>query len=336
MKGAIVGGGFFAGFHMDAWVRMPEVSIAAIVDTDAPRAREFAAKWGIPNVYADLREMLAVERPDFVDIATRPEAHLHLTALAAQAKTHVICQKPMAPSWEESVAMVDVCRENGVRLLMHENWRWQPWYREIRRRLPELGQIHYAGFRMRTGDGRGESPYPSQPYFARMPRLLIYETLVHFIDTCRYLLGDIESVYCRTQRLNPLIAGEDAALIQLQFADGAVAVIDANRIAGAMPPPVAFAEAVIEGSEARIAMTGEGDLSLRLYGAANDLALTFEKPATGYKGDSILAMQRHFVESLRGGQLCESEGLDYLKTVRAVFACYESAACDAVVRISHV
>ena len=126
MKGAIVGGGFFAGFHMDAWQRMPDVEIVAVVDTDAGRAKEFAEKWNIPRVYGDVREMIALERPDFVDIATRPEAHLHLTALAAEAKVHVICQKPMAPTWEESVAMVDVCRENGVRLLMHENWRWQP------------------------------------------------------------------------------------------------------------------------------------------------------------------------------------------------------------------
>ncbi len=327
MKGAIIGGGFFAGFHMDAWQRMPDVEIVAVVDTDAGCAKEFAEKWSVPRIYGDVREMIALERPDFVDIATRPEAHLHLTALAAAAKTNVICQKPMAPTWEESVAMVDVCRENGVRLLMHENWRWQPWYREIQRRLPDLGSVHYLGFRMRTGDGRGSMPYPTQPYFAQMPRLLIYETLVHFIDTARYLLGEIDTVHCQTQRLNPAIAGEDAAQIHLRFAIGAVAVIDANRINGKMPPPVAFGVALIEGSKGRISMSGEGDLRF------DEVPIAFAKPTTGYKGDSILAMQRHFVDCLRSGDRCESEGSDYLATVRTVFACYESANLGEVVRL---
>jgi D-apiose dehydrogenase len=336
MKGAIVGGGYFARFHMDAWQRMPEEArIVAVVDTDLARAREFASQWGIAKVYGDVREMLAVERPDFVDIATRPEVHLPLTTLAAEAKAHVICQKPMAPTWEDSVAMVEVCRNHGVRLSMHENWRWQPWYREMRRQLPALGTPHYLGFRMRTGDGRGAAPYPSQPYFAQMPRLLIYETLVHFIDTARFLLGEIESVYCQTQRLNPLIAGEDAVQIHLRFRGGAVAVIDANRISGSMPPPVAFGEALLEGDQARISMSGEGDLRIRRYGEEEDQPIPFHKPSVGYKGDSILALQRHLIECLQTGRQSESEGSDYLRTVRGVFGCYESAGSGIPVSVSH-
>ena len=182
---------------------------------------------------------------------------------------------------------------------------------------------------MRTGDGRGSMPYPTQPYFAQMPRLLIYETLVHFIDTARYLLGEIDTVHCQTQRLNPAIAGEDAAQIHLKFVNGAVAVIDANRINGKMPPPVAFGVALIEGSKGRIAMSGEGDLRF------DEMPIAYSKPLTGYKGDSILAMQRHFVDCLRTGEPCESEGADYLGTVRAVFAFYESAESNRTVTVSY-
>jgi predicted dehydrogenase len=330
LRGVLCGGGFFAAFHMDAWKRMGDgATIEALVEPDPVRAQAFASQWSIPKTYANFDEMLGAlggEKPDFVDIATRPDTHLPLTIAAAQAGMHVISQKPMAPTLEDSVAMVDVCRKHGVRLLVHENWRWQPWYREIRKH--DLGSPHYIGFRMRTGDGRGPAPYPSQPYFATMPRLLIYETLVHFIDTCRYLVGEIEEVYCRTQRLNPLIAGEDAAQIHLRFSNGAIGLIDANRIAGVTPSPVAFAEALIEGSEARITMTDTGDLAIRRHGDTRDTPIVFDKPQTGYKGDSILAMQRHFVECLRAGARCESEGEDYLRTVKTVFACYESAATN--------
>jgi D-apiose dehydrogenase len=326
MQGALVGGGFFAGFHMDAWRRMgntDDVEISWLVEPDPIRAVQF----GIPNVFPSFEALLeSGQKPDFVDIATRPDLHLPLTRMAAEAKIQVICQKPMAPSWEECVEMVDVCRRNGVRLLMHENWRWQPWYREMKRH--DLGALHYLGFRMRTGDGRGPTPYAAQPYFAQMPRLLIYETLVHFLDTARYLMGEIASVYCQTQRLNPMIAGEDAAQIHLRFVSGATGVIDANRISGVSPSPVAFGEALLEGADARIRMSDTGDLWIRQNGTSIDAPIAYDKPEIGYKGDSILALQRHFLDCLRTGQTCESEGEDYLKTVRAVFACYESAATD--------
>ncbi|MEO0763052.1 MAG: hypothetical protein AAFZ09_14815, partial [Pseudomonadota bacterium] len=61
-------------------------------------------------------------------------------------------------------------------------------------------------------DGQGPDAYHArQPYFQRMPRFLVHETAVHWIDTFRYLMGEAETVYADLRRLNPAIAGEDAA-----------------------------------------------------------------------------------------------------------------------------
>ena len=183
LKGVIIGAGFFAQFQAEAWRRVPGVTLAAVVDPQRERAQQFAAQWGIPNMYTDATTMLAAERPDFVDIITRPDTHLELTRLAAQSGAHVICQKPMAPTWEECLQMIEVCQQAGVRLLMHENWRWQPWYREVKRLLEQerLGRLFHLGFHLRLGDGRGADAYAAQPYFREMPQLLIYETAVHFL-----------------------------------------------------------------------------------------------------------------------------------------------------------
>src|SRR5688500_16073194 len=155
--------------------------------------------------------MLDKERPTFVDIATRPESHLGLVRLAAEHGVHVICQKPMAPTWEECVAMVEVCERAKVRLLIHENWRWQPWYREAKKLLETgaIGRLFQISFFWRTGDGGGSEPYAVQPYFRQMPRLLVYETLVHILDTFRFLADEVTSVYCQNRRVNPVITGED-------------------------------------------------------------------------------------------------------------------------------
>ena len=327
LTGAMAGAGFFAQFHADAWQRMPGVDITAVADPDAARAHAFAEKWDIPRVYSGVDEMLYRERPAFLDIVTRPDEHQPLAAIAAQRGIHVICQKPMAPTLEECHQMASTANAAGTRLVVHENWRWQPWYRELHRLIEagRFGRIFHVGFRMRTGDGLGPEPYQTQPYFREMPRLLIYETLVHFLDTFRLLAGEIKSVFCSTARLNPVIAGEDSTLIQLRFEGAAHGLIDANRISGIAPSEVAFGELRLEGERAAARMSADGNLWITDYGRP-EAPHRFHKPDTGYKGDSVLAMQQHFIDCLASGQPAESEAENYLRTVAAVEACYRSAA----------
>ena len=78
-----------------------------------------------------------------------------------------------------------------------------------------------ANFRLRTGDGWGEDAYLGrQPFFRDYPRLLVYETGVHFIDMFRFLFGEIETVSAHLRRLNPVIKGEDSGQIFLTFDNG--------------------------------------------------------------------------------------------------------------------
>jgi predicted dehydrogenase len=334
LKGVLIGAGYFAGFQAEAWQRIVGAHIAAVADPFVSKAEPFAAQWQIPKIYTDAETMLRAERPDFVDIVTRPDTHLALTTLAAAHGAHVICQKPMAPTWKECEQMIAACRRAGVRLLMHENWRWQPWYREVKRLLDadRLGRVFHLGFHMRVGDGRGTEAYSAQPYFREMPRLLIYETAVHFLDTFRYLAGEIETVFCTTQRINAHIRGEDVALIHTRFANGTNGLIDANRISGVVPSPVAFGTLTVEGERAALRMSPDGDLFLTDYGN-EEQPHAYDKPQIGYKGDSVKAAQQHYADCLRSGQPCESEGEAYLPTVEAVHACYESAVMQQVVRL---
>ncbi|MCI0421559.1 MAG: Gfo/Idh/MocA family oxidoreductase [Acidobacteria bacterium] len=335
LKGVIAGAGFFAGFQAEAWKRIPQVQIVAVADPVEEKAREFADRWQIAAAYSDAESMLQRERPDFVDIATRPDTHLPLVELAARSGAQVICQKPMALSWQECLAMVEACRQTGVRLLIHENWRWQPWYREIKRLLEEelFGRLFHLSFQMRTGDGRGPEPYSVQPYFRQMERFLLQETVVHFLDTFRFLAGEIETVFCQTQHLNPLIRGEDCVLVQISFNSGAHGLIDANRISGPNPPEVAFGTFTLEGEHVAIRMTPRGDLWVTEYGKPERLQ-EFPRTDQGYKGDSVKAVQEHFVSCLQTGQMSETEGVEYLKTVAAVFACYQSAETGNMISLN--
>ncbi|MGQ0636439.1 MAG: Gfo/Idh/MocA family protein [Planctomycetaceae bacterium] len=335
LTGVLIGAGYFARFHAEAWRRISAVRIAAVVDSAPNRAQGFAQEFGIPSWYSSAERGLDFERPDFVDIVTRPESHLELTRLAATRRIHVICQKPMAPTMADCIAMVHACEAAGVRLLIHENWRWQPWYREIRRLIDEggIGRLFQLTFQWRTADGRGAEPYPAQPYFRTMPRLLVYESLVHVLDTFRYLQGEIARVYCQNRRLNPIIAGEDQSLIAVMFESGALGLIDGNRVSGPELPGVAMGSLIVEGDGGVLRTSCDGQITLAGVGRparAHDFAV----PAEGYKGDSVRATQMHLIEALQCGSPSESDGRDYLKTVAAVFSCYESAETGKVVNLT--
>ncbi|MDA3821507.1 MAG: Gfo/Idh/MocA family oxidoreductase [Bacteroidales bacterium] len=105
------------------------------------------------------------------------------------------------------------------------------------------------------GDGWGENAHiPRQPYFRSYPRFLVYENGIHFIDTFRYLFGEVERVYADLRKINPVIEGEDAAQIWLTMEDGVRAFWDANRYnePNYENARLTFGESLIEGTEGSI------------------------------------------------------------------------------------
>ena len=247
--------------------------MAAIHDRLGERARGLMAQYGIPRFYGDWKEMLDRERPDFVDIITPPETHEEMCAFAAARGIHVICQKPLAPTFEASQRMVDGCAAAGVRFMVHENFRWQPWYRAIKeiQARGDIGAFSHIHFLMRLGDGWAEDAYLArQPFFREYPRLLFYETGVHFVDTFRFLLGEVVSVVADTKQLNPAIRGEDAGLLLLKFRNGSTAIWDANRYneSDDDAPRFTFGELRIDGTAGHLTMDPGSTIRVKRLGQA--------------------------------------------------------------------
>ncbi len=173
LRGVGIGAGYFAPFQYEAWTRIPEVEIVAIYNRTEERARALMAQYGIPRFYGDWKEMLDRERPDFVDIITPPETHEEMCGFAAARGIHIICQKPLAPTYEASKRIVVDSAAANVRFMVHENFRWQPWYRAIKdvQVRGDIGDFTHIHFLMRMGDGWGEDAYLArQPFFREYPR----------------------------------------------------------------------------------------------------------------------------------------------------------------------
>jgi D-apiose dehydrogenase len=330
LRGVAVGAGYFSRFHYDAWPRVSGAELVALCDLDEVRAQAVARDVGVRKTYASVATMLDVERPDFIDIITPPETHLPLTRLAAERGVHVLCQKALAPTLTEAQALVGEAERAAIRLMVHDNFRFQPWHREFRRLLDRgtIGRLHSIACRTRMGDGWQPDAYLSrQPYFRTMPQLLIFETGVHFIDVYRYLAGEVSSVFARLRRLNADIAGEDTGIVVFEFASGALGLWDANRYneSNAADPRYTFGEFLLEGDSGAIRLDEEGRMSIhRLGERACDHPYAHER--RGFAGDCVHATLQHFVDALGAGTPFETGGRDYLRTLAVQEAIYASAA----------
>ena len=328
LRGALVGCGFFGQIHLEGWRRIDEAQIVAACDTDLAKAQQSA-----PQAFDNLERMLDEVKPDFLDIATRPELHVDMLRIAAARKLPVICQKPMAPRWAECLEMVRIAEKAEIPFMIHENWRWQPWYRFIAAEAAKgnLGAPVTYTFRTRKRDGAGPEPYLLQPYFRTMPRLLLFETLVHHIDTSRFLFGELDTVYGRLRRVNPRIQGEDQVLLIASHQSGLNGVIDGNRFFDLAPDSPPLGDAFFEFENGALRLSATGDI-FRVTPTGGDL-LWKNEVTSGYRGDSVRATSQHFVRSLAAGLPFETPGRDYLVTVAAVEAAYRSHETGAAVRV---
>ncbi len=329
LRVATVGAGYFSQFHYDAWSRIGEVQLAAVCDRALEPAQAVAKARGIGQVFSDFAEMLDAVAPDLVDIITPPDTHLAFIRQAAARGIDMICQKPFCQTIEQAQDAMKLAADQSAMLVVHENFRFQPWYRKIRSILDagRLGQVYGVQFRLRPGDGQGADAYlERQPYFQKMPRFLLRETGVHHFDVFRYLLGEPESVYADLRRLNPVIAGEDAGHVIVAFPGGARAIYDGNRLAdhAAQNRRLTMGEMVIDGSDAVLRLDGDGRLFVRNHGHNTEEPVDYAWSDRGFGGDCVHAFQRHVIDHLLSAAPLETAATDYLKNLAIVEAAYRS------------
>ena len=224
LRGALIGCGFFAQNHLHAWRDIGGVRLVAVCDNDLQKARKASADFGVLQAYGEAVELFERERLDFVDIVTTMPSHRALVELAARHRVPVIVQKPFAPTWGDCLAMVQACREAGVPLMVHENFRFQAPMLAVQRvlRSGAIGTPTFGRISFRTG----YDIYAGQPYLANEGRFILLDLGVHVLDLARVFLGEVETVQCQTQSVRPGLRGEDMATVLLRHANGATSVVD--------------------------------------------------------------------------------------------------------------
>ncbi|HET9750084.1 MAG TPA: Gfo/Idh/MocA family oxidoreductase [Casimicrobiaceae bacterium] len=323
LRVAIAGAGFASGMHLAGWSRLRDVDVVAICDPDREKAQVRAREHGIAGVFDDAREMLDSTRPHALDIAAPLDVHVALCRLAAERGIHVLCQKPLAPTVPQALELAKATHAR-IRLMVHENWRFRPHYREIERWLQDgtIGRPRYATMQVRSSalvaDEDGALPLlRRQPSLRRLDRFMIGEVLVHHLDVLRWLLGPLDVVAARTARHCAGIEGESGALVLLEGRE--VLVTLGGDFTDREAPARTCDRLEVVGSAG--VLTLERNV-VRARGA-HPRSATFDLDA-GY-ADSYAGAIAHFADSLATGAPFETDVRDNLHTLALVDAAYARA-----------
>lgn len=225
---AIIGAGEIVNAcHLPAY-RQAGFEVAGIYSKPIRDSELTAARFGLPTVYRNLDEILTDAGVDVVDIAIPAIYQPDLAIKIARHGKHILCQKPLAPSFAQALNIVEAAKAAGVKLAVNQNGRWAPAVQAVHRFIrqgllgtPTLAQIESS----RGGLGRLGEWLSSSKY-----EIILYSA-IHFLDAIRFLFGMPETVYAVGSHYpGQKEVGETLAMITCSFKDGLQAwIMDSHQ-----------------------------------------------------------------------------------------------------------
>lgn len=219
----VVGAGTMGTVHAEAYQRMTQARLVAVVDIREDVGTALADRYGARH-YLRLEDALLQEDVQVVDVCVPTHLHRGYVEQAARAKKHVICEKPIALTAEDANAMMEVCAREGVRLLIGHVVRFFPEYQRAHH-LVQSGAVGPVGT-VRTFRG-GAFPIAWNDWYASADKsgTLITDLCIHDFDFLRWTFGEVARVYAKSlwkQAFNRM----DHALVSLRFSSGVIAHVE--------------------------------------------------------------------------------------------------------------
>ncbi|MBV6644289.1 MAG: Gfo/Idh/MocA family oxidoreductase [Cyclobacteriaceae bacterium] len=337
LKFAVIGCGFWSYFQISAWKELSGVRLVAVCDQDESKARDTAQKFDLgERYYTDAQEMLTKEEVDFVDIITNPETHRYFVELAADYGKDAICQKPLAPDYDTAKGMVSSCEQKGIKLFVHENFRWQRPLRVLKDILDE-GTIGKP-FKARIMFCSSFPVFENQPFLAELDKFIISDVGTHVLDVARFLFGEVDRLTALTQRVNPKIKGEDVANVFLSMRDNLHCYVEMSYASILETESFPQTRVLVEGHLGSVEVLK--DYEVRVTTANNTTSKTAIPPRYDWADpdyavvhSSIVETNRNLLSALHGQGQAETTGSDNLKTLELVYAAYQSSSDQSNVKI---
>ena len=261
---AMIGGGFMGKAHAMAYAAMPMFFWPApaipvrkvVVDVNQEMAETARDRFGFEEASADWRAVIARPDIDIIDICTPNNSHAEIAIAAAKAGKHIICEKPLARTGEESRNMLDAVRASGSIHMVAFNYRRTPAV-ALAKKLIEEGRIgdilNFRGTYLQDWSADPDSPLSWRFQKSVAGSGTVGDIGTHVVDFARYLVGEIAAVNALVKThiaTRPMQSGgvdklgvgggdknaergpvdvDDEMLTMLRFSNGAIGSIEATR-----------------------------------------------------------------------------------------------------------
>ena len=149
LRVALVGCGKTADMHVTGIQRLDTAQLVAVCDIEPLMAEQLAARHAIAKCYSDFAQLLAVEKPDVVHIATPPQSHLALATEALDAGCHLLVEKPLASNASEAAQLIAHAEARSRKLTIGYTYYFDPAARMLRSLVREgvMGEaVHLESF----------------------------------------------------------------------------------------------------------------------------------------------------------------------------------------------
>ena len=336
LRFAVIGCGFWAKYQIAGWKELEGVELVALYNRTLDKAAYLAAVFDVPRVYDDIDLLFENEKLDFVDIITDVSTHAEFTILAASLGIPVICQKPMASDLLSAKRMLDICKQRGIPLYIHENFRWQAPIRKIKQLLDS--KVIGEPFKARISYCSNFPVVEKQPFLAELDNFILTDIGSHVLDITRFLFGETRSLYCKTSRVNPNIRGEDVANVCLVMETGMFCLTEMSY--ASILETESFPQTLvnIEGSIGSLQLLADYQIRLTTKAGteiflANPIFYEWLDPEYAVVQSSIVDCNRNILQALQNKEAAETTAEDNFETVKLVWAAYESARNNQVIEM---
>jgi predicted dehydrogenase len=231
LRFGLIGCGRIARRHADLLARgdIEGAELAAVCDSDPERARAFGETYGV-KACGSIAELLAMPEIDAVSVLTPSGLHPEHAIAAARAGKHVVVEKPMALRLADADAMIRACDEERVKLFVIKQNRFNVPVVKAREALERgrFGKLVLGTVRVRWS--RDQAYYEQDDWRGTwaLDGGVLANQASHHIDLLEWFMGPVTRVFATARTALAKIEAEDTAMATLEFANGALGVIEAT------------------------------------------------------------------------------------------------------------
>ncbi len=285
----VIGMGWMGTVHSRAYRQIPdrfhdrgiEPRLIVCADSDGARAEAARAQFGFARATDDWRAVVAADDVDAVSITTPNDLHLEIVKAAAAAGKHILCEKPVGKTPEETLQAVAAARQAAVITFVGFNYRWAPLVQYTRQLIErgDLGEItHYHG-RFLNGYARDARGYLTWRFEIEHGYGVLSDLLPHVLDMAHFISGPIDAVVANratfiTQRERPA-AGTVGNPLGAATGQGASGPVTNEDYVGALARFKNGAQGMLE--VCRVINGAASDMSFEVHGTRGAVKWSFER-----------------------------------------------------------